>query len=144
MKIIIGITVILVGLICWIGQALSFFAPAVAAKLGVSEVEGEMDPVLYLIETKANGLTDTALTWTLPLSALLMIRDVSAWPILALIGGGIYLYFPGLILLNRVFLKKHGKKVGKASSEYTAYVLGFIWFISAVVMITLAIGEISA
>ena len=53
MKFIIGITVILAGLICWIGQALSFFAPAVATKLGVSEAEGEIDPVLYLIETKA-------------------------------------------------------------------------------------------
>ena len=144
MKIAIGIAVILTGLICWIGQAPSFFAPAVAAKLGVCETEGEIDPVLYLIETKANGLTDNALTWTLPLSALLMILDVSVWPILALIGGGIYLYFPGLSVRNRVFLKRHGRNVGKASSEYGAYVFGCIWIISATAMITLAIREISA
>lgn len=144
MKIAIGIAVIVTGLICWIGQSLSFFAPAVATKLGVCEAEGEIDPVLYLIETKANGLTDTALTWTLPLSALLMILNVSVWPMLALLGGGIYLYFPGLVILNRVFLKRHGRNIGKASSEYTAYVLGFIWIVSAVAMITLAIREISA
>ncbi len=144
MKIAIGIAVIVAGLICWIGQLLSFFAPAAANKLGVCEAEGEMDPVLFLIETKANGLTDVVLTWMLPLSALLMILDVSGWPILALIGGGIYLYFPGPVILNRVFLKRHGRNIGKASSEYTAYVLGFIWIISATAMITLAIREISA
>ncbi|MEO0759834.1 MAG: hypothetical protein AAFY78_23515 [Cyanobacteria bacterium J06648_16] len=69
MKIAIGTAVIVAGLICWIGQALSFLAPAVAAKLGVCEAEGEIDPVLYLIETKVHGLTDIALTRTLPLSA---------------------------------------------------------------------------
>ncbi|MEM9150108.1 MAG: hypothetical protein AAGB19_06595 [Cyanobacteria bacterium P01_F01_bin.3] len=144
MKLIIGIAVILVGLICWIGQALSFFAPTVATKLGICEAEGEIDPVLYLIETKANGLTDRALTWTLPLSALLMILDVSVWPILALIGSGIYLYFSCLIMLNRVFLKRHGRNIGKASSEYTAYAFGCIWIISAMAMIALASGEIYA
>lgn len=144
MNLIIGIAVIVAGSICWVGQALSFFTPAMAAKLGVCEAEGEIDPVLYLIETKAHGLTDTALTWTLPLSALLMILNVSVWPILALMGGGIYLYFSGIIMLNRVFLKRHGRNVGKASSECTAYVFGFIWIISAIAMITLAIGEISA
>ncbi|MBE7385647.1 MAG: hypothetical protein F6J95_030140 [Leptolyngbya sp. SIO1E4] len=144
MKIAIGIAVIVAGLICWIGQLLSLFAPAAANKLGVCEAEGEMDPVLFLIETKANGLTNVVLTWMLPLSALLMILDVSGWPILALIGGGIYLYFPGLVILNRIFLKRHGRNIGKASSEYTAYVLGFIWVISAIAMITLAIREISA
>ncbi|NET38906.1 MAG: hypothetical protein F6K19_44165 [Cyanothece sp. SIO1E1] len=144
MKIAIGIAVIVAGLICWIGQSLSFFAPALAAKLGVCEVEGEMDSVLYLIETKVHGLTDIALTWTLPLSALLMILKVSSWPIFALIGGGVYLYFSSIIILNRVFLKRHGRNVGKASSEYGAYAFGCIWIISAIAMITLAIREISA
>ncbi|MEO1743300.1 MAG: hypothetical protein AAFR99_15995 [Cyanobacteria bacterium J06629_9] len=144
MKIILGIAVIVAGLICWIGQLLSFYAPATANQLGLCETEGEMDPVLFLIETKANGLTDVALTWMLPLSGLLMILDVSGWPILALIGGGVYLYFSSIVVLNRVFLKRHGRNIGKASSEYTAYVLAFIWVASAVAMITLAIREISA
>ncbi len=103
MKIAIGIAVIVTGLICWIGQSLSFFAPAVATKLGVCEAEGEMDPVLYLIETKVHGLIDTVLTWTLPLSALLMILDVSGWPIFALLGG-VYLYFSGVIIGHKLSL----------------------------------------
>ena len=61
MKTVIGIAVILAGLIGWVGQALSFFASAVATKLGLCEVKGEIDLVLYLIETKAFDFTDTAL-----------------------------------------------------------------------------------
>ena len=138
----IGVFVILAGLICWVGQALSFFAPRIAAKVGVCEREGEVDQSMYIIETKAHGLTDTLLTWMLPLAALLMIFDAPYWPVLALIGGGIYLYFPGIIMLNRVYLKKHGKDVGKRSSELGAYVFGFTWIAAAVAMIVLAILEL--
>lgn len=73
-----------------------------------------------------------------------MILDISVWPILALVGGEIYLYFPGLIILNRLFLKRHGVNVGKVSSEYGAYGLSAIWITSAIVMIVLAIEEIYA
>jgi hypothetical protein len=45
----IGIVVILAGLICWIGQILSFFVPSVAAKVGVCELEEEMDPFSHVI-----------------------------------------------------------------------------------------------
>lgn len=73
-----------------------------------------------------------------------MILKVSGWPIFALIGGGVCLYFSSIIVLNRVFLKEHSRKVGKASSEYGAYIFGCIWIISAIAIITLAIQEISA
>ena len=72
---LIGIVVILVGLIVWVGQTLSFLAPEIATKLGVNDPEEEMDQSLYIIETKANGLSDILLAWTLPLSSLLMILD---------------------------------------------------------------------
>ena len=97
---------------------------------------------MFIVETKAMGLTDTLLTWTLPLSALLMILDVRYWPVLALIGSGVYLYFPSVFMLNRVYLKKHGKKVGSPSSERAAYVFGTIWILCAIAMIVLAVKEI--
>ena len=89
----IGIIVVVVGLIVWVGQTLSFLAPDIATKLGVNSPEKEMDQTLYIIETKANGLSDILLTWTLPLSGVLMIIDHETWPFLALIGSGIYIYF---------------------------------------------------
>ena len=144
MNTVIGIVVIVVGLICWIGQTLALLAPHIAVKLGLCEPEEEMDHTLYTIETKAHGLTDLLLTWTLPVAGLLIILDHSFWPILALIGGGIYLYFPGIISFHRVFLKKHGIKMGSPSAIKATYVFSIIWVLSALTMIILAIKQLNS
>ena len=140
---LIGIIVIVVGLLVYIGQILSFLAPDIATRIGLNEPEGEMDQALYIIETKANGLSDILLTWTLPLSALLMIFDHKSWPFLALVGSGIYIYFALLTIFSRVFLKRKGKKVGSPSSEKTAYVFSAIWILSSITMIFLATQKLA-
>jgi hypothetical protein len=140
----IGIVVLIVGLIAWVGQSLAFLAPSLAVRLGVLEPEDEIDGTLRVVEAKAEGLTDMLLTWTLPLSGMLMLLDHPLWPYLALIGGGVFLYVAGLITLSRVFLKWEGKKVGRPASERGAYVFGLIWALSSVLMIVLAARELSA
>ena len=142
MTTLIGIVVLIAGLVCWIGQSLSFLSPRMAEKLGLSEPENEIDETLYVVETRAQGLVDMLLTWTLPLSGLLMILEHKLWPVLALTGGGIYLYFSGLIILQRVFLKQRGKKVGRPSAERSAYIFGFIWMLCALSMIVLAVDDL--
>ncbi len=134
----IGIVVIAVGLLVWIGQSLSFLAPDIATRIGLNSPEEEMDESLYIIETKANGLSDMLLTWLFPLSGLLMIFDHKAWPFMALVGSGIYIYFALLTIFTRVFLKKRGKDVGSPSSEKVAYLFSAIWIVSAITMIVLA------
>ena len=139
----IGIVVIVVGLLVWIGQSLSFLAPDIATKIGMNSPEEEMDQSLYIIETKANGLSDILLTWTLPFSGLLMIFDHKAWPFLALIGSGIYIYFALLTIFTRIFLKKRGKKIGSPSAEKTAYIFSVIWILTAMTMIVLATQKLA-
>ena len=134
----IGLVVIAVGLLVWIGQSLSFLAPDIATRIGLNSPEEEMDESLYIIETKANGLSDMLLTWLFPLSGLLMIFDHKAWPFMALVGSGIYIYFALLTIFTRVFLKKRGKDVGSPSSEKVAYLFSAIWIVSAITMIVLA------
>jgi len=70
---VVGILVLVLGLIAWLGQTLAFFLPSVAVKLGVLEPEPEIDPTFYIMEAKVEALVDILLTWTLPASALLMI-----------------------------------------------------------------------
>ncbi len=140
---IIGIIVIIVGLLVYVGQSLSFLAPELATKIGLNDPEEEMDQSLYIIETKANGLSDMLLTWTLPLAGLLMILDHVSWPYFALVGGGIYIYFALLTIFCRQYLKKAGKKVGSPSSEKAAYIFSVIWIVTSVTMITLAIQKLA-
>lgn len=140
----IGILVLVLGLLAWVGQALSFFLPSVAVRLGVLEPEADVDPTLRILEAKAEGLIDIFLIWTLPAAALLMILEHPAWPYLALVGGGVFLYFSGLIMLTRVFLKKAGKKVGSSASERTTYLFGSLWMFSALAMIGLSAFSLSS
>jgi len=140
---IIGILILILGLIAWLGQSLAFFAPSVAVKLGVLEPEADVDPTLHIMEARAEGLVDILLTWTLPAAALLMILGHPAWPYLGLFGGGVFLYFSGLITLSRFFLKRAGKRVGSPASERAAYIFGGLWALSAFTMIGLAALHLS-
>ncbi len=144
METLLAIFVILLGLICWLGQTLVVFAPEVAVKLGVNEAEDTIDKAMYLFERYSQGIMDVLLTWMLPVSAVMMLLDYAYWPVFALIGSGIYLYFPGVFSITRLVLKRHGLKVGSRASEVTAYVLGALWTLSAILMIALATAELGA
>ena len=139
---ILAILVIVLGLICWLGQTLVVFTPRVAERLGVGEPEKDLDRSMYLFERYSQGIMDILLTWMLPASALMMLLGYTYWPILALVGGGVYLYFPGVFSITRIVLKRDGLKVGSSASEIAAYILGALWTLSALFMIVLAIAEI--
>jgi hypothetical protein len=135
----VGIFVIIVGTICWAGQSLSFFFPNIAVKLGVLEPKEEMDDTFYIIDSKVLGANDMALTWILPVSAVMMLFDSTYWPVFALIGSGIFVYFSGYIILSRLVLRSAGKKVGSNSSQVSGHVFGLLWIIASIGMSVLSI-----
>lgn len=140
---IIGILIIVVGLICWLGQSLSIIAPNMALKLGLLDPKEDMDETLYIIESKALGLNDLLLTWTLPAAGFLMIVNNPLWPYLGMVGGGIYLYFSGFIIFTRIYLKREGKKVGSTSAEKTAYIFSLLWILASLTMLVLSYNYLS-
>lgn len=144
LTVVIGVIVVILGLICWVGQSLVVFCPATATRLGLSEPENEIDPTMYVFERLSQGIMDVLLTWILPLAALLMILEAPSWPLFALVGGGVYLYFPGVFMITRIVLKQRGQRVGRSSSVMLANVLGTFWTLSAITMIALATMELSA
>ncbi len=141
---LIGVTVVILGLICWVGQTMAVFFLPTAIKLGLFEPEHEVDPTMYLFERMSQGIMDVLLTWILPFSALLMILGRPSWPIFALVGGGVYLYFPGVFMITRIVLKQKGKRIGRPSSVTTANIFGILWVLSAITMIALAAMELGA
>jgi hypothetical protein len=127
-----------------VGQALVVFAPRVAIKLGVNEPEEDVDRSMYLFERFSQRIMDVLLAWMLPAAALMMLLGDKHWPILALVGGGVYLYFPGVFSITRIALKRNGMKVGRPASEISAYVFGTLWILSAICMIALAVAELGS
>jgi len=142
MTTIIAVFVIIVGLICWLGQSLVFISPELALKFDLVESEKEMDSSFYIIETKAICLNDMLFTWILPFSALLMLLDIFLWPYLGLVGGGVYLYIAGYITLSRIYLKRQGKKVGGEKSLKTAYIFSGACIVASLVMIVMSSIEL--
>ncbi len=139
---IFAILVILLGLICWLGQTLVVIAPSIAETLGVGEPEAEIDRSMYLFERYAQGVPDILLTWTLPASALMLLLDLAYWPLLALLGAGVYLYFPAVFILTRIVLRREGLKVGRPRAVFTAFGLGALWILAAIGMAALAVIEL--
>ncbi len=140
---ILTFLVIILGLICWLGQSLVIFAPRLAVKLGVGEPAEDIDRSMYLFERFSQGIMDVLLTWMLPVSALMMLLGNDYWPVLALVGGGVYLYFPGVFSITRVVLKREGIRIGSPASEVTAYVFGILWTLSGLFMVVLAVAELA-
>ena len=137
-----GIIIILLGLICWAGQSFVFFAPRSAERFGLIEPREDLEETFYIIEAESLGLTDLLLAWPLPLAGLLMILEVPGWPVWALVGGGIYLYLSLAIVLRRVYLRRHGMRIGSLLAVRAAYLFGGLWFASAAVMILLGIAAL--
>ena len=70
---LIGAIVVILGLICWVGQTMAVFFLPTAIKFGLFEPEHEVDSSMYLFERMSQGIMDVLLTWILPLSALLAV-----------------------------------------------------------------------
>ncbi|MEM8796603.1 MAG: hypothetical protein AAGE61_13625 [Pseudomonadota bacterium] len=113
-------------------------------KFGLGEWKDEVDRSMCLFERHSQGIPDIALIWILPTSALLMLHGVDLWPIFALVGGGIYLYFLAVFMITRYVLRTDGKKIGRPEYVAFAYILGVLWMLSAIFMIALAVIELGA
>ncbi|MBT3363178.1 MAG: hypothetical protein HN929_12005 [Chloroflexi bacterium] len=142
MNLIWGIITLIFSLFCWGGQAISLFWPIAAAKMGLTELEADVDPA-YFADLRAEALWDTVSTWVLVVAAILMIINNAVWPYFGLIGGGIYLYFAGRGIAARMLYQRRGISIGKASSVKQAYVALSLWGMVAVGMIVLSILELS-
>jgi hypothetical protein len=116
--------------------------PDVAVNLGVNEPEDVVDQSMYLFERYARGIMDILLTWLPPASAEMMPLGYAHWPVFALIGAGVYLYFHGVFSITRIVLQHNGLAIGGRVSGITAYVFGALWALSALVMIGLATAEL--
>ena len=135
-----GIVVVVLSLLCWGGQTVSWLAPKTAVRLGLTEAEDNVEP-LFWADVRAEARWDTFTLWTLLVAGILLIFDVSAWAYFGLVGGGIYAYFGGRGVLTRLEMQARGFRIGAPSSVKTAYIFLPLWGVTGLItVIAAAVG----
>lgn len=138
-----GVTILVLGLISWLGQTVSWFAPGLAVKLGLTEAESDVETAFWA-DTRGEAAWDFLTGWTLSLAGLLLFIDNSAWPYLGLVGGGMYLYYGGRGVFTRRAMQQRGLRVGSPESLRLAYVFLSLWALAGLVTIIAAIIELES
>ena len=132
-----GVIVLLLSLLGWVGQIISAISPPLAVRWGLMESKTVVDPVFHA-DVRAECVWDSLTLWTLPLAAVLLLVGEPSWTFFGLIGGGMYLYFGGRGVAQRITMRRSGIKVGEPGTVKTAYVFLTLWGVAGLATIVLA------
>lgn len=141
MNVVWGVIVIVLSLLSWGGQALSWAAPTLAVRWKLMEAEGDVEATFWADE-RAEALWDTLTLWTMVVAGVLLIADVDSWVYFGLVGGGMYLYFAGRGILARSAMVRRGLRIGSQENVRLGYVFCAIWAAMALVTVAAAIVSI--
>jgi hypothetical protein len=138
MGIVWGIVVIVLSLLGWGGQAVSWFAPSRAVRWSLTEDPAAVEPV-YHADIRGEALWDTLALWTMPAAGVLLVADVAAWAYFGLVGGGMYAYFAGRGILTRREMQRRGFRIGTPENVRIGYAFLAVWGLMAVITIVAAV-----
>jgi len=142
MNIIWGIVLILFTLVlCWLAQVINAFSPTLAVKLGVAESEADVDRT-YFVDGRGEAIWDALILWTLPVAGVLLLFDNPAWAYFGLVGGGMYLYFAGRLLIVRQMMRRQNIRIGKPETVKLYNVVLILWGLIAVVTVVMAVDAL--
>ncbi len=142
MEILWGILLVVLGLLAWGGQAISWFAPERAARLGLFEEPGDVEPALWA-DFRGEALWDTLSLWTMAAAGVLLVIDSPAWPYFGLVAGGSYVYFAGRGLATRRVFEHAGFRFGSQQSIAAGYVMLAVWGVAAGITIAAAAAALA-
>ena len=141
MGVLWGVIVIALSLLCWGGQALSWFAPETAVRLTLMEAEDTVEPV-YFADVRGEALWDTLSLWTMLVAGALLVVDNPAWAYFGLAGGGLYVYFAGRGIFTRREMQRRGYRVGAAQNVKVGYLFLSVWGLMALITIAAAVAAL--
>ncbi len=142
MNIIWGVILILFTLIlCWLGQVINATSPTFAAKIGLAEPEADVDPTFF-VDGRGEAIWDALILWLLPVAGVLLLFDNPVWAYFGLVGGGMYLYFAGRLLIVRRLMQRHGIRIGKPETVKLYNGILILWGLIAVVTIIMAVAAL--
>ena len=142
MNIIWGVVLILFTLVvCWLGQVVAALAPALATRLGLTEPEADVDPVFYA-DVRGEAVWDAMILWTLPVAGVLLLLNHPWWAYFGLVGGGMYLYFAGRGVAQRLAMQRRDIRMGQPALLKWYYAFLAFWGVIAVITIGLAVAAL--
>lgn len=121
----------------WLGQVLNASAPTLAARLGVTEPESDVDPT-YFVDGRGEAIWDALILWTLPVAGILLMLNSPWWAYFGLVGGGMYIYFAGRMLVVRLLMRRRGIPIGKPQTVNLYNAILALWGLLAAVTIIMA------
>jgi len=136
-----SVVVIVLGLLAWGGQVISWLWPDRAARLGLSETEADVEPV-FSADNRAEAAWDSLVLWTLPGAGLMLVLGFPAWAYLGLIGGGIYLYFGGRGIFARIAMQRRGMRIGAEQTVRVNLTFLALWGVVGLITIVAAIADL--
>jgi hypothetical protein len=136
-----AVLVIFTLFVCWMAQVVNVFSPKLAARLGVTEPESDVDPTFF-VDGRGEALWDALILWTLPVAGILLILNSPLWAYFGLVGGGMYLYFAGRLVVVRLAMQRRGIRIGKPETVKLFNVVGILWGLIGVVTIIMAVSAL--
>ena len=136
-----GFVVVALSVVCWGGQAISWFSPSTAVQLSLTESDDAVD-LAFSADGRGEALWDTLTLWTMPVAGVLLIADNAAWTYFGLVGGAMYLYFAGRGIFTRICMRQRGVRIGTQQNVTVALVFLTIWGVMGAVTIVAAAGSL--
>ena len=137
-----GIVLIVLSVICWGGQAVSWLAPATAERLTLTEPEDAVEPAFYA-DVRGEAAWDTLTLWITIVAGVLLIAGNTAWPYFGLAGGAIYVYFAGRGIFTRRSLQQRGLRIGTPQNVTVGYAFLWVWGVMGFVTVIAAVGTLA-
>ncbi len=131
------ILIIFTGILCWLGQIINAFSPTLAAKIGLNEPESDVDPTFF-VDTRGEAIWDALILWTLPVAGILLIMNSPWWAYFGLVGGGMYLYFAGRMIIVRLMMQRRAIRIGKPETVKLFNAVLILWGLIGGVTIIMA------
>ena len=142
MNLIWGVILIIFTLIvCWMAQVINAFSPKLAARLGVTEPESDVDPTFF-VDGRGEAIWDALILWTLPVAGTLLLLNSPWWAYFGLVGGGMYLYFAERMLVVRLLMRRRRIAIGKPETVKLYNAVLVLWGLLAAVTIIMAVAAL--
>ena len=132
-----AILVILALILCWLGQIVNATSPVLAARLGLAEPESEVDPTFF-VDGRGEAIWDALILWTLPVAGILLILRSPLWVYFGLVGGGMYVYFAGRMIVVRRLMQRCGIRIGKPETVTLYNAVLILWGMLGLITIIMA------